>query len=86
MYERDKIPRSCNPKMQFGELKLNLQTLIGYQKFSKPYIDLKILPHKLEDRSKLLQQILLNLDILCKSYSTLKSVRGAICAPTALRG
>jgi len=86
MFERDTIPRSCSPKMQFGELELNLQTLTGCQKFSKSLIDLKILPHKLEDRAQLLRQILLNLDILCKSYSTLKSLRDAICAPGALRG
>jgi len=60
--------------------------LIGCQKFSESWIDLKILPHKLEDRAQLFQQILLNLDILYKSYSTLKSVRGANCAPRALRG
>jgi len=72
--------------MQFGELKLNLQTLIGCQKFSKSWIDLKILPHKLENRAQILQQILLNLDIPCKIYSTLKSVKGAICTPGALRG
>jgi len=34
-------------------------------------ISLKILPHKLEERTQIYQQVLLNSDIGCKSYSTL---------------
>jgi len=58
-------------KMQFGELKLNLQTLNGFLKINAFWIDLKISPHKLEERVQIFQQVLLNLDIGCKSYGTL---------------
>jgi len=34
-------------KMQFGELKMNLWTLNDFQKLNTSWIDLKILPHKL---------------------------------------
>jgi len=40
-------PKVASIKMQFGELKLNLWTSIGFQKIYKFWIDLKILPHKL---------------------------------------
>jgi len=57
--------------MQCGELKLILWTSNGFQKLSKSLIDLKILPQKLDSYAQLYQQVLLNLDIGCKSYSTL---------------
>jgi len=41
-------PKVAAIKMQFGELKLNLWTLIGFQKIWKYWIDLKVLLHKLE--------------------------------------
>ncbi len=71
MDEGDTRPRSCSPKMQFGELKLKLWTSIGFQKINTSWIDLKILPYKLEGRMQLFQQVLLNLDLECKIYSTL---------------
>ncbi len=58
-------------KMQCGELKLNLLTLKGSQKFSTSWIDLSILPVKLDKYVKLFQQVLLNSDIRWKSRSTL---------------
>jgi len=57
--------------MQFDELKLNLWTSIGSQKISITRIDLKSLSHKLEEGAQISQQVLLNLEIGCKSYSTL---------------
>jgi len=42
-------------KMQFGELKLNPQTLNGSQKINLSWFDLKILPHNLEERKKIFQ-------------------------------
>jgi len=42
-------------KMQFGELKLNLWTLNGFQKLYTFWIDLKILLHKLEERVEISQ-------------------------------
>jgi len=44
-----------------------LWTLIGFQKIITSWIDLKILPHKLEEKAQIFQQVLLNLDIGCKS-------------------
>jgi len=41
-------PEVAAIKMQFGELNLNLWTSIGFQKIYKSWIDLKILPHKLD--------------------------------------
>jgi len=35
-------------RMQSGELKFNLWTSNGFQKISISWIDLKILPHKLD--------------------------------------
>jgi len=64
-------PKVSSIKMQFGELKLNLCTSNGFQKINTSFIDLLILSHKLEGRLQISQQILLNLDIGCKSYSTL---------------
>jgi len=65
-----------NPKVT--TIKCNLvnsnwtfELLIGLQKISTSWIDLKILPHKLKERVQIFQQVLLNLDIECKSYSTL---------------
>jgi len=69
--EGDTSLQSCSHQMEFGTLKLNLWTSIGFPKTSTFWIDLKILPHKLEERAQILQQVLLNLDIGCKSYSTL---------------
>jgi len=43
--------------MQFGELKLNLWTSIGSQNICIFWIDLKILPHKLEEQAQNFQQI-----------------------------
>jgi len=57
--------------MQFGELKLNLWTLSGFQKISISWIDLKILPHKLEKEHRFCNKFLSNLDIGYKSYNTL---------------
>jgi len=45
--------------------------LIGFQKINTSWIDLKILLYKLEERTQLSQQVLLNLDLECKIYSTL---------------
>jgi len=36
------------------------------------WIDLKISPDKLEERAQLFQQLLLDLDLGCKRYNTLK--------------
>jgi len=55
----------------FGKLKLNLWTLIGFQEINTSWIDLKFLLHKLEKRVQIFQQVLLNLNIGCKSYSIL---------------
>ena len=60
--------------MEFGELKLNLQTLIGCQKFMTTWIDLKFSLDKQVDNAQLSQQILLNLNIVGKLYSILKIV------------
>jgi len=41
-------PKVAAIKMQFGELKLNLWTSIGFQKISTSWIDLKIVLYKLD--------------------------------------
>jgi len=64
-------PEVAAISMQFVEFKLNLWTLIGSQKISISRIDLKILSHKLEKSAQISQQVLLNLKIGYKSYSTL---------------
>jgi len=69
--EGDSSPWSCYHQMQFGELKLNLWTLIGLQKISISWINLKILPYKLEEKAQSSQQVLLNSNIRCKNYNTL---------------
>jgi len=71
MDEGDTRPWSCSPKMQFGELKLKLWISIGFRKINTSWIDLKIFPYKLEGRTQLFQQVLLNLDLECKIYNTL---------------
>jgi len=57
--------------MEFGELELYLWISIGSQKISMTWLDLKFLSHKIEEGAKLSQQLLLNLEIICKIYSTL---------------
>jgi len=71
--EGDTISQSWGHQLEFGELKLNNCTSIGLQKINTSWIDMKILPHKPEERAQIFQQFLLNLnlDIECKSYSTL---------------
>jgi len=44
----------CNPKMS------EFWTSIGLQKINTYWINLKILPHKLEERAQISQQVLLN--------------------------
>jgi len=44
-------------KIQFGELKLHLETLNGFQKINTLWIDLKILPHNLEERAQVSKQV-----------------------------
>jgi len=60
-------PKVATIKLQFGELNLNLCTSNGFQKINTSWIDLKILPHKLEERAQIFQQVFFNLDIGCKS-------------------
>jgi len=45
------------------------------------HIDLKILPHKLEERMQISQQVLLNSNIGYKSYNTLKWI-ARLCEDT----
>jgi len=70
-YEGDISPQSFSLQMQFGKLKLDLWTSIGFWEICTSWIDLKILPHKLEEKAQISKQVLLNLDIGCKSYETL---------------
>ncbi len=46
--QKIQAPEVAAISMQYGELKLNLRTLNGFQKLNKSWIYLKFLPQKLD--------------------------------------
>jgi len=54
------VARIAAIRMHCGELKLNLGTSNSFHKFNTSWIDLKILPYKIDYYTQLFQQVFLN--------------------------